>query len=165
MSFIKGLWRKATGGTATVALSVGAARRSAKAPVTIDVAAKDEPVSVKRVYVMLRCVEEVEIPNYALPAEPSAAASGTSSAPPTDNKPKTVNVKAQQNLFEKEFVLSPGVELAPNATRKFQGEVEIPSHLPPSFNGKFARVKWHVLAGLSTEGNDPDSGWQELPVT
>ncbi len=163
MSFLGGLWRKVTGGTADVTLTVGAARRSSKAPVTVDVAVGPDPISPKRVYVKLRCVEQVEIPKYALPKEGDDKAEPGKVAAP-DAKPKTVDVKAEECLFEKEFVLGPGREMAAKSTHKFEGQIELPAHLPPSFNGKLARVKWTALAGLSTSINDPDSGWQEVSV-
>jgi hypothetical protein len=61
-------------------------------------------------------------------------------------------------------VLANGQELAGQAKTQFTGEIDLPGHLPPSFNGKYARVKWYAQAGLSTSLTDPTSNWQEIAV-
>jgi hypothetical protein len=150
-----GVFRKLTGGTAEVAIAVVSPRRGGKAAVSVDVSVGPEAISTKRVYVKLRCVEQVDIPKYDLPVD--------SAAKPAE-RPKPIQVKAEESLFEQEFPLASGQDLAAASQSKFKGEVEIPAHLPPSFVGKNSRIKWFALAGLSTSLTDPSSGWQEIAV-
>lgn len=151
-----GVVRKLTGGTAEVAIAVASARRGGKAAITVDVSVGPEAISTKRVYVKLRCGEVIDIPKYAITLE-------TGAKPLADN-PKPIQVKAEESLFEQEFTLASGQDLAAETRSKFTGEIEIPAHLPPSFVGKNSRIKWLVLAGLSTSLTDPSSGWQEIAV-
>jgi len=151
-------FRKLTGGTAEVAVAVTSAHRGTKSAVTVNVSVGPEAISAKRVYVKLRCSELVDIAKYDMPVE-----SGTKPGAPAE-KAKPIQVKADENLFEQEFTLASGQDLAAASQSKFTGEIEIPAHLPPSFVGKNSRIKWYALAGLSTSLTDPSSGWQEIAV-
>jgi hypothetical protein len=42
--------------------------------------------------------------------------------------------------------------------------VQLPADAKPTYNGVNANHSWRLLAGLSTFGNDPDSGWKTLEL-
>lgn len=155
---IFGFVRKLTGTTADVTLTVGPARRGDKFTVKVDVKVGPDPISAKRVYVTLRCNELVDIPKYNLPAE--TAKPGTPALPP-----KSIAIKANESLFEQEFAITSGQELAANSEHRFDGEIELPAHLPPTYIGRHTNIRWYALAGLDTRMTDPSTEWQELPVT
>lgn len=53
-----------TGGWADVSLMVNDAQRGSSASVTVNVSVKSESINVDEVYLILRCMELVEIPDY-----------------------------------------------------------------------------------------------------
>ena len=141
-----------TGGWADVSVIVENARRGDSTEVMVQVSVKDEPIEIKRVYVTLRCVEEVRMPNYRVNSQG------------TDQGSRSVNVSATETLHEHEYTAAGGTRLDAQILEAVPCRIDIPSHLPPSFEGRYARIRWLVRAGLDMSGNDPDSGWQELPV-
>ncbi len=155
----QGILQKLTGGAAAVTFSMDAPSRGNKSAVVIEVTAR-QAVKARRIYVQLRCAEIVEIANYGVPAETDQKDQKSKAA----EKSKTVNVRKEESCFSKEFTLAGAQDLQANSTQKFQGEVELPGQVPPSYKGKNARIKWEARAGVDLAGNDPDSRWQEIDV-
>lgn len=153
---ILGALRKVTGGAAQVEIAVEGAVRGGKAKVTIDVQVGSDAVKAKRVYVNLRAQELVDLPRYNAPSQPGAA-SGSSS---------TIHVKADETVFNQEFVVAEAQELAAGTTAQFTGEIAIPASALPTLTGKIVRVQWQASAGLDVAwSTDPSSGWKEITVT
>ncbi|NND70452.1 MAG: hypothetical protein HKN43_02630 [Rhodothermales bacterium] len=141
-----------TGGWADVSVITEDARRGDSTEVMIQVSVKDEPIEISRIYITLRCVEEVRVPNYRVN---NAGTSGGSTS---------VNVNATEVLHEQEYTATGATRLDAGILEAVPCTLDLPGHMPPSFEGRNARVRWLVKAGLDMSGNDPDSGWQELPV-
>ena len=152
MGFLSKLKSSLTGDWADVSLDVAPVQRGETAVVTVTVAVKTEPIRINRVYVKLRCAEEINIPNYP---------TGKRDA---EGKSIDLNVRKTENLLNEEITLADAQEFAAGSTRRFEGDLKIPAHLPASFSGKYASIKWSAFAALDMKGNDPDSGWQEVSV-
>ena len=154
---IGGFFRKLTGTTAEVRLAIGSAHRGGKVAVKVEVKVGPEAISAKRVYLTLTCSEQVDIPNYGLPIE----VGGTK---PVGSSHNHIHVRANERLFEKEFTLAPGRDLAAASQHTFEGEIELPAHVPPSLSGKYTSISWHAQAGIDTSMMDPGSAWHEIRV-
>ena len=151
---ILGALRKVTGGAADVDLSVENAVRGGKAKVTVDVKVGSAAVKAKRVYVNLRAQEIVDVPRYSAPSQPGATGSNT------------IHVRAEETVFNQEFVIADAQDLAAGSTVQFTGEIAIPSAALPSLTGQIVRVLWQASAGLDVAwSTDPSSGWTDLTVT
>ena len=135
--------------------------RGRPSEVTVSLSVSRNPISLRRLIVRVRGTEAIEMP-YTIPEE-------------KDNKGKQVtparNITVQRSevIFEKEFTITTGQELAANSHHKFTGNVELPSHLPPSFKGRFAQIRWEARAETDLPGGillgaDPTSSWIELSV-
>ena len=142
-----------TGGWADVSVITEDATRGEPTEVMVQVSVKDESIEINRIYVTLRCVEEVRVPNHRV----NVAGSNSGST--------TVNVNATEVLHEQEYTATGVTRLDAHILEAVPCRMDIPGHLPPSIEGRNARFRWLVKAGLDMSGNDPDSGWQELTVT
>lgn len=153
---ILGALKKVVGKTAEVEITVENAKRGGKAKVTVDVHVGSDAVKAKRVYVQLRSNEVIDLPRYNAPSQPGASAGSSS----------TIHVKADENVFNQEFVIAEGPDLPAGATSQFTGEIDIPANLLPSLTGKNVRIQWSALGGLDVAwATDPSSGWKEISVT
>jgi hypothetical protein len=153
MGFFSKLKNTLTGGWATVTVECeGAGKRGERLPFKVNVEVKDNPISVDRIYVELQCAETVEIDRYRTLDQDDAG------------DVDYVNVRHSEDLLEEKLVIADAQELAANGSFSFNGEIDIPAHLPPSYRGKNCAIKWLIYAGLDMTGNDPDSGWKEITV-
>ena len=147
MGFLKNLKGNLTGNWATVTTQVGNARRGETLTVPVDVTVKDADISIDAIILELVCREIVDFPNNR-----------TSSS--ECNHPSS----ATENLYDQNINVAGPQQLSAGATQSYTASVQIPSHLPPTFNGRNARVEWSVRARLDMKGNDPDSGYQHFTV-
>lgn len=149
---IKGVVKSATGTWADLTLSTNPAARGRKMAVTVNVSVRADPIDPSRVYIGLRCKEEVEIKGYSVPVEQGQPA-------------KTIDVKKDEWLLDKKITIAPGQHMDASSHHTINGEVDIPADMPASFKGKNARVTWYATAALELPANNPDSGWKEIVVT
>ncbi len=148
MGLFSKLKNSVTGGWATVTVECDDnSKRGERLLFKVTVEVKDEPINVERIYVALHCNETIELEDYLI-----ASDSGY------------VNVTHSEDLLEERLVIANAQELAANGSFSFNGEIDIPAHLPPSYRGKNCAIKWLIYAGLDMTGNDPDSGWKEITV-
>ena len=152
MGFLSNLKNTLTGGWADVALTTGEARRGAPLDVAVNVGVRSEDIKVNEVYVVLQCREIVRIEGHRTGDRDE------------DGDLDTVDVRKDVELFERRFRLAHGLSLDANSEHVYETAIEVPEHLPPSFRGRNARIRWRILAALDMRGNDPDSAWQELHV-
>jgi len=66
--------------------------------------------------------------------------------------------------FSREFQIAPPFVLAPNDTKGFEGAIQIPIDVQPSYHGKNADHNWYIRGRVEALGNDPDSGFQPFTV-
>ncbi|MEO2107880.1 MAG: hypothetical protein ABGZ36_19850, partial [Actinomycetota bacterium] len=81
-----------------------------------------------------------------------------------DGDNERVDGRANERLHHQEFTIASGQQLGANQTGSFEGQIQLPAHLPPSARGRNAEFRWQVRARLDMKGNDPDSGWQMVEV-
>jgi hypothetical protein len=62
-----------------------------------------------------------------------------------------------ETVFSNEIRLSGPVQLWQGQAAQFQGSIQIPQGLPPTFMGRHASCKWFLEARVSMFGNDPDT--------
>jgi hypothetical protein len=152
MGFFSNLKNSLTGGWADVTVSTGPARRGEPLAVTVVISVKSSEIVVNEVYLQLECKEVVELPNYPVPD------------PDKPGTTRSVTIRETTSLHRLKHVLAPGRTFAAQSQHTFNASIGLPGDLPPSYNGRLARIEWLVLAGLEMKGNDPDSGWQPVRV-
>ena len=133
------------------------AARGDKADVTVNMTVNRKSISLRRLFVTVRCKEIVDFP-YTVPEEKDSKGKVVTPA-------KSLRVTKEETLFEREFTIVAGQDLAANSHHTFKGGIEIPANLPPSMKGKNAQVRWEAFAGTDIPGiGDPASSWQEIAV-
>ena len=142
-----------TGGWAEVFIDSEDGKRGESLTYTVRCVVGKEPIKISRVYIQFEARESIEIPNYRVG---NSGGSGAGS----DYR----HITASEVLLEKEDTVADAQELKAGESYSWEGSVEIPDHLPGTFNGKYAAIEWRIIAGLDMTGNDPDSGWQAVHV-
>ena len=141
-----------TGGWADVKVTADETIRGGSSEVMIQVSVGEEPIEIKRIYLKLKCVEEVTVPNQRI------------DDPRADGRTRFGTVSATEVLHQKEYTAAGATRLDAGINETVTCSIDVPGQLPPSFDGRNARIRWLVKAGLDMSGNDPDSGWQSIPV-
>ena len=155
MGLLSNLKNSLTGGWADVAIDHGEGRRGEPLAVTVHVAVRSSAIEVSDVYLRLECHEIVEIDNHRV--SDRDADGGLE----VDH----VDIRRDERLFERRVSLARGVSMDAESQQAYETQIELPAHLPPTYTGRHARIRWRALAALDMKGNDPDSGWQEIPVS
>ena len=147
-----------TGGSADVVVDAADDARIGE-PFKVEVAVRvgDAPLEVRRVYVKVRSVEIVDMPDNSNSAQYDVEAT-----PQTRdaNDPRY----AEEETYEAEVILHGAVDLDSNAQANWEGEITLPASCMPTYRGRNAKHRWLIFAGLDVAGNDPDSGWSEFQV-
>ena len=73
------------------------------------------------------------------------------------------SVDVRHNTFNQSFPISGALELQGNETKVFEGDIQIPQHAQPTYQGSI-RHEWLIRGRLDAFGNDPDSGFQSIVV-
>ncbi len=148
MGFFKDLKNKVTGGAATVHVQVPPARRGQAVAVNVQATAKANG-KVNAVYLLVRGTETCEVKDNDH----------------QDAKMKDEKVRGRKISFENRITIAGAQELKEGQTYNWEGVLELPSNVNPSFNGTMIDHEWELQAGLDMAGNDPDSGWQTFQVS
>jgi hypothetical protein len=135
--------------------------RDKPSEVTVNLSVSRNPISLRRLVVRVRGAEVIDFP-YTVPEEKDAK--GKQIAPS-----RNITVKKEEVIFEREFTIVSGQELAANSHHKFTGAIEIPGNLPPSLKGRYSQIRWQArvetdLPGGVFFGADPTSSWIDLNV-
>jgi hypothetical protein len=132
--------------------------RGSTSTIVLNVSVKAKAVSFHRLYVKVRCKELVDL-TYTLPDEKDEKGKKTASG-------KTISIKREEILFEKEVPFMIDKEYAPGSQSTLKAQLEIPVQLPPTARGKLSQIKWEAEAQGDVVGKfwDATSGWQELAV-
>ncbi len=154
MGFLSNLKNSLTGGWADVVIDHGEGRRGEPLELTVHVAVRSSAIEVSDVYVQLECHEIVEIDNHRVSDHDDGELD-------VDH----VDIRKQERLFDRRVSLARSVSLDADSQQAYEGQVDLPAHLPPSYSGRHAKIRWRVLAALDMKGNDPDSGWREIRVS
>jgi len=126
--------------------------------IVLNLSVKAKPVSFHRLYVKVRCKEIIDL-TYTLPDEKDEKGKKSASG-------KTISVKREEILFEKEVPFIIDKEYTPGSHNTVKAQLEIPIQLPPTARGKLSQIKWEAEAQGDVVGKfwDATSGWQELTV-
>ena len=54
--------------------------------------------------------------------------------------------------------------LGANESKEFEGTVNMPQNVQPTFQGKYTFHEWEIRGRVEAKGNDPDSGFKPLRV-
>ena len=105
----------------------------------------DQALQVNRVYVQLNGHETVVVHNVR-------------------HEKFTRDETEYSNTFDQEFNIAAEQTLNAKGEYEWEGQVEFPKNVLPTYRGRNATHELRILAGLDTKGNDPDSGWIVLAV-
>ena len=148
MGFFSNIKNAVTGGAATVqVVAPSALARGGAADVQIRATAKAS-ASVNAVYLLVRATESAQVrdTDYA------------------DGKSRSETVHGRKVTYEHRISIAGAQQLQEGQSYEWQGQLQIPSHINPSFDGHMIAHVWEIQAGLDMKGNDPDSGWIPLRV-
>ncbi|MCH2176873.1 MAG: hypothetical protein MK193_14210 [Lentisphaeria bacterium] len=151
---VKAMKNAVTGGAAKVFVDVDNAKLGE--PFMINITAEPQGCDVKfdRVYIMLRGREVVEVEDYDFTYDVDG-----------DSRTRREIVRKSHTTYDIEKTVASAGELKDGDTGAWSIEVELPSHLLPTLQGRYVRHEYEIFAGLDCFGNDPDSGWVEVHVS
>jgi hypothetical protein len=132
--------------------------RGSTSTITLNVTVKAKAVGFHRLYVKVRCKEFIDLA-YSVPEEKEEKGKKTASA-------KSITVKKEEILFEKEIPFVVEKEYPAGSTRTVKAQIELPMQLPPTAKGKYSQIKWEAEAAGDVVGKfwDATTGWQEIIV-
>lgn len=144
---IKSAVNAVTGGAAKVTIefqpTTGYAGDQVLVKISV-VATGNSEVKSKGMFVDLRSVEEVTIKKNVAG---------------TDN-----DIGVSHTTFEQEFKIAPDFVLAGNETKLFEGTIQLPANVQPTYEGHFTQHRWEIRGRMEAFGNDPDSGYLPFRV-
>ena len=136
-----------TGGAAKVQIEYSPTTAIAGQPINVKITAVSTGAEVtsKGIYVDLRAVEKVSV-----------------------SKKESVELDNDLNMsfetFSQEFKISADFVLGKDETKVFEGTINMPANVEPSFDGKYVSHDWEIRGRVEAKGNDPDSGYQPIKV-
>ena len=144
---LKGAMNAVTGGAAKVSIEWHPQTAMPGEPVMVRVTATSTGAALSSggVFVDVAAAEEVKIPQNAL----------GNNNPPINHSNQT---------FSHTFQIAPAFQLAPNETKQFEGQIQLPLQLQPTYDGRFVDHDWRMQGRVEATGNDPDSGWIKFRV-
>lgn len=69
-----------------------------------------------------------------------------------------------KTTFKNEIKIADEFVLGANETKVFEGTINMPDNVQPSFEGKYVSHAWEIRGRVEAKGNDPDSGFQPIRV-
>lgn len=148
---VKAMKNAMTGGAAKVYLDSDPVTFDEPFKVRIRVQVDDAPLKINRVYLYVKGEERVEVPDFDFEYDIDGNSHRTSET-----------VRASEETVDLDISVAEGQELEANESYEWEVEVELPSHAPAFYRGRFCEHVYTAYAGLDAFGNDPDSGWVDL---
>jgi hypothetical protein len=149
MGFLSNLKNAVTGGAASVQLHVPASvPRNESVPIRVTAMANSD-CEIRGVYVLVRAMEEAQVRDTDFEE---------------DGDIDREIVRGRRASYENRIPLGGGQQLVEGQEYTWEGELQLPSNVGPSFRGQMIRHEWEMQAGLDARGNDPDSGWISIEV-
>ena len=148
MGFFNKLKNYVTGSSAKVTAEAVEPSFGGPFQVKIHAAVGETEVQIQEVYLKVVSLETVVIKDVEIARQ-------------VEDRMETVREDIEKTTVahdEKIVVEGPQV-LQANQEYDWEATVNLPENALPSFYGITARHEWKIMAGLSTSGNDPDSGW------
>ncbi|MDW7693007.1 hypothetical protein R9C00_10245 [Flammeovirgaceae bacterium SG7u.111] len=150
---VKAVKNMVTGGAATVYVEVQEAKLGEPFKVVVKANVKDQDLSINGVYLKVRGMEKVTVPNVRVPADVDF--DGDFEIVGTDLHRSAVTNEFEQNINGPQ-------ELEANQEYVWEAEITLPQGALPSYRGFNAAHEWEIFAGLDARGNDPDSDWVDF---
>lgn len=144
-----------TGGGAKVYVEVTDPSFEEPFNVHIRAVISDSDLKINRVYLKVRAVEDVTIPNVEV-TEIEVDDQEVNS--------ERRDISRSTETFQREFNVSGSETLSAGQEYEWDTEVELPDNASGSYYGYNAKHRWLFQAGLDAAGNDPDSGWIEVEI-
>lgn len=146
---------------ANLSLDTKEVDRGQKSAVVVNLSVGKKAITLRRLSVRVRARELIDL-SHTIPEEKDA--NGKQIFPS-----RTVNVRKEEVIFDKEFTVVTGQELEAGSHHKFSGDIDLPAHLPPSFKGRLASIRWEASATADMPGGwlglfDPSTSWMEIAV-
>jgi hypothetical protein len=82
----------------------------------------------------------------------------------TDGTGRSCHVSVSGNTVKEKFRIGPAFVMQPGDTKAFEGVIQIPEGVQPSFQGELARHEINLRGRIEAFGNDPDSGFQLIRI-
>lgn len=143
-----------------ISLDARDAARGGKSAVVVNLSVGKNAVTMRRLSVRVRGTELIDL-SHTIPEEKDSKGKHLSPS-------RTVNVRKEEVFFEREYTIVAGQELAGGSHHNFSGDIELPSNLPPTVTGRYARIKWEIRAETDMPGGflgmDPATSWQNIDV-
>lgn len=149
---VKAMKNTLTGGGAEVFLTSENVSFDEPFQITVKAHVKDAPIKINRVYIELKSFEEIEVPDFDVVYESDG-----------EEHRRVEIVEKREETLNLELTIADAQELDANESYEWTVDVELPSHARPFYRGKYCQHYYTAMAGLDAFGNDPDSGWVELP--
>jgi hypothetical protein len=149
MDKVRSMASAVTGGSAKVELTILQPTRQGPFSVKVDAVVGKNDVKIDKVYLKLAGEEMVTVE-----VEKPKQGGGT----------EKTNVSETNYTYQQEIKVADGQTLTTNQSYSWDAQVQLPADAKPTYKGVKASHSWKLLAGLSTFGNDPDSGWKTLEV-
>ena len=149
---LRGAMSAVTGGGAKVSIEYAASTVFPGDPVPVKVTVVSTRGEIKSngVYVDLVAAEE--------------GAANTTVVCKNCHQKSEETAKFEKQTANQSFPLAGAFVLQPNETRVFEGTIQVPGGMQPSYAGPVARHQWQIRGRLDAFGNDPDSGFRSLRV-
>ncbi len=144
-SKIKQAVQSVTGGGAKVFLTI-ATPPSRQQPFHVQVKAlvADSDIKPARVYVAVESVETAKVSAFV------------------ENRNQEFTGTA--TIFQSSFNIAGAQDLKAKQEYSWEGDVQLPPNVLPTYRGRNAQHEWRIKAGLDLPGNDPDSGWVPIEI-
>jgi len=148
MGFFDKLKNYVTGGGAKVTVEAVEPSRGGPFQVKIHAAVGETEVPIQEVYLKVVSLETVVIKDVEIARQ-------------VEDKMETVrqDIEKTTTAHDQKIEVEGPQVLQANQEYDWETTVTLPENALPSFYGITAKHEWKILAGLSTSGNDPDSGW------
>ena len=114
---------------------------------------KDADVKIDKVYCKVRSTEEVTARDVDLARDENGSVIQVRE-----------DVQHSEITFQQEFVVTGGETLSSGQEYNWSTNIELPSSVWPTYQGRNAQHRWEVFVGLDAMGNDPDTGWVQLEL-
>jgi hypothetical protein len=75
------------------------------------------------------------------------------------------DIEASRVNCSQSFQIAPAFVRSAGESRQFEGTIRLPQGIQPSDAGRHEQYSWFIRGRLEAWGNDPDSGYQPLPVS
>ena len=149
---LKSAVKVVTGGAANVSASLGESQFGHPITVHIKAVAKSD-LKIDKVYLKLRGVEDIEVDDVDYQDRDGDG----------DRERTHETIYKQHETYAKEQVVSGAQQLEEGQEYEWTTEIQIPSHLQHPYRGHYCTHSYQVFVGLDAFGNDPDTGWIDIP--